>query len=382
MSSIRRAREEADIVDIVARYTDLRQAGTATWRAPCPLHGGTRPDSLVVYQAQQTFRCFACGRGGDVVDFVASAEGLSLGEAAGRVGGGPSRSAAHRQDGRSERQRRLERRAAQYPEDWPDALPTNAGLGWDEERGGITIPVGPRQHPHGWLLAGRVEGEFSWHPESGRGVPALTYGAVGRDAAREAVLVPDPLSPFHAQEGRRRIIGRWNEGDDGRALSVAEAEGLSRAGVRRLLFTVPGCSQAGDRERRATVHASELRLLECGIEPVVLMPRRPGVEADLAACVRSGDVSLRRWRRVAPFELRVRMVERRRHERGGERFLGRLWPSIDAALGGGRPELALAYALWGSRACRFTSAEAFVRAVRIWQARGARDDLARRHASA
>lgn len=36
----------------------------------CPFHGDTRP-SLIVYPATQSYYCFGCGAGGDVIDFVA-----------------------------------------------------------------------------------------------------------------------------------------------------------------------------------------------------------------------------------------------------------------------------------------------------------------------
>ena len=65
--SIRRDHPIADVV--VASGLQLRPMGGRLTGA-CPFHGDTRP-SLVVYPATQSYYCFGCGAGGDVIDFVA-----------------------------------------------------------------------------------------------------------------------------------------------------------------------------------------------------------------------------------------------------------------------------------------------------------------------
>jgi DNA primase len=65
--SIRRDHPIADVV--VASGLQLRPMG-GRLGGVCPFHGDTRP-SLVVYPATQSYYCFGCGAGGDVIDFVA-----------------------------------------------------------------------------------------------------------------------------------------------------------------------------------------------------------------------------------------------------------------------------------------------------------------------
>ncbi len=52
----------------------------------CPFHRDSRP-SLVVYPANQSYFCFGCGAGGDVIDFVARLEGVGFKEAAAMLAG-------------------------------------------------------------------------------------------------------------------------------------------------------------------------------------------------------------------------------------------------------------------------------------------------------
>lgn len=91
----------ADIVDVVSRYVMLKKAGK-TFKALCPFHSEKTP-SFTVNPERQMFKCFGCGKAGDVftfvaeherVDFleavriVASAVGVSLPERWDRRGGG------------------------------------------------------------------------------------------------------------------------------------------------------------------------------------------------------------------------------------------------------------------------------------------------------
>ena len=65
--AIRRDHPIADVV--VAAGLQLRPTG-GRLTGVCPFHGDTRP-SLIVYPATQSYYCFGCGAGGDVIDFVA-----------------------------------------------------------------------------------------------------------------------------------------------------------------------------------------------------------------------------------------------------------------------------------------------------------------------
>ncbi|MCU0724361.1 MAG: DNA primase [Planctomycetes bacterium] len=72
-------RAATDIVDVISRYLPLKRSG-ANFVAVCPFHPDKSP-SLTVWPATQTFRCFGCGKGGDVFHFLMERERLSFPEA-------------------------------------------------------------------------------------------------------------------------------------------------------------------------------------------------------------------------------------------------------------------------------------------------------------
>lgn len=65
-----------NIVDIVGKYCVLKKHGSSHW-ACCPLPGHSeKTPSFTVNEAGQFFKCFGCGRGGDVITFVRTMENL------------------------------------------------------------------------------------------------------------------------------------------------------------------------------------------------------------------------------------------------------------------------------------------------------------------
>ena len=73
-------RKRADIVEVISEYLHLKREGS-NYKAVCPFHGDTDP-SLSVSPSRQIWKCFGCGKGGDVIKFVAEYERISYFEAA------------------------------------------------------------------------------------------------------------------------------------------------------------------------------------------------------------------------------------------------------------------------------------------------------------
>lgn len=75
----RQVKEASDIVAVVGSYLTLHPAG-GVYKAICPFHNDSRP-SLQVDPKWQNFRCWACGKKGDVFTFVAEFEKITFREA-------------------------------------------------------------------------------------------------------------------------------------------------------------------------------------------------------------------------------------------------------------------------------------------------------------
>lgn len=72
-------RRRADIETIISSYVNIRRNGKIC-RGLCPFHGEKTP-SFTVYPDTQSFYCFGCGEGGDVIHFICSIENLDYIEA-------------------------------------------------------------------------------------------------------------------------------------------------------------------------------------------------------------------------------------------------------------------------------------------------------------
>ena len=73
---VRALKRQTPIADVMSRYVRLRPSG-ATWRGRCLFHDDHDP-SLMVYPDGGTFRCYGCGRHGDVIDFLMAVERVSF----------------------------------------------------------------------------------------------------------------------------------------------------------------------------------------------------------------------------------------------------------------------------------------------------------------
>ncbi len=72
-------RRRADILEIAMRRTQMKKAGR-NWVGLCPFHDEKTP-SFSINTESQIFKCFGCGKGGDVFTLVMDLEGLSFPEA-------------------------------------------------------------------------------------------------------------------------------------------------------------------------------------------------------------------------------------------------------------------------------------------------------------
>src|SRR5690606_12354796 len=77
-SSIQQVIERADIVEVIEQFIKLKKRGT-NFIGNCPFHNEKTP-SFNVNPAKGIFKCFGCGKGGDVISFVESYEKFSFTE--------------------------------------------------------------------------------------------------------------------------------------------------------------------------------------------------------------------------------------------------------------------------------------------------------------
>lgn len=80
MNDIDLIKSKLDIVDVVTSYVpELKRAG-ATLKARCPFHNEKTP-SFSVNESLQIYKCFGCGKAGDVIKFIEEIERVDFVEA-------------------------------------------------------------------------------------------------------------------------------------------------------------------------------------------------------------------------------------------------------------------------------------------------------------
>lgn len=80
---INEVKENTDIVELISQYVSLNKRGT-NYIASCPFHEDRNP-SFSVSQPKQIYKCFSCGRGGNVFGFLQEMEGITFPEAVGKA---------------------------------------------------------------------------------------------------------------------------------------------------------------------------------------------------------------------------------------------------------------------------------------------------------
>lgn len=80
MDFAQQVKGSVDIVQVVGGYVRLKKQGAERWIGLCPFHSEKTP-SFNVNGSLQIFKCFGCGKGGDVFTFLMEHQGLSFFEA-------------------------------------------------------------------------------------------------------------------------------------------------------------------------------------------------------------------------------------------------------------------------------------------------------------
>ncbi len=315
---IARVKDETDIVEIVKREVDLKQAGSV-FKGLCPFHREKTP-SFIVTPSRARYHCFGCGAGGDVISFVMETEGVSFPEAV-EILARPldiDLSAWLREEeGEGERRafhRANEAAATLWHETLFDGRTGKAALEYLHRRG----------------FADKVLRDFTvgWAPGAGDWLePRLAKAGVDRDLALGSGLVRQGDHGSFAYFRSRiifpvRSISRQVAGFGGRVIDDGEPKYLNSSDSSyfskgKLLYGFDASRMAIAREKAAILvegYLDLLALVQVGITNVVAtcgtaftpdqarLIRRgapkvllvfDGDKAGLKAAVRSADVALK-----------------------------------------------------------------------------------------
>jgi len=80
MNLFEEVKKRADALEVIGRYVSLKREGSS-YKGLCPFHPDRNPSFSLVPE-KGLWKCFGCGKGGDVIRFVALMEGISNYEAA------------------------------------------------------------------------------------------------------------------------------------------------------------------------------------------------------------------------------------------------------------------------------------------------------------
>ncbi len=78
-NQIEEVKNKIDIVSLISEYIEVKKAGR-NYKANCPFHGEKTPSFMITPELQM-YKCFGCGKSGDVFTFLEEHEGMEFSEA-------------------------------------------------------------------------------------------------------------------------------------------------------------------------------------------------------------------------------------------------------------------------------------------------------------
>jgi DNA primase len=79
MNEAQEIKNKIDLVELIKEYVQVKAVG-ANFQALCPFHQEKTP-SFIISPEKQIWRCFGCGKGGDLFNFIMDIEGIDFKEA-------------------------------------------------------------------------------------------------------------------------------------------------------------------------------------------------------------------------------------------------------------------------------------------------------------
>ncbi len=77
MDFSQQVKASVDIVNVVREHVRLKKQGANRWVGLCPFHSEKTP-SFSVHEGMQIYKCFGCGKSGDVFSFLMEIQGLTF----------------------------------------------------------------------------------------------------------------------------------------------------------------------------------------------------------------------------------------------------------------------------------------------------------------